>query len=169
MIGNITIAFLVSLSVLLVGVFDLIPAMNNSNNEIQIFFLKLTLDYTIFAFMINLLRELVKDIEDINGDYKINVNSLPILLGQVRATKIVFTLSLIPVFTLIFYLINNLYKQTYAIAYVLILIIAPLIFISIKLLSAEVKKDYKQISTLLKIVMLSGVLSLLLFQFILSK
>ena len=70
--------------------------------------------------MINLLRELVKDIEDINGDYKINVNSLPILLGQVRATKIVFTLSLIPVFTLIFYLINNLYKQTYAIAYVLI-------------------------------------------------
>ena len=169
LIGNITIAFLVSLSVLLVGVFDLIPAMNNSNNEIQIFFLKLTLDYTIFAFMINLLRELVKDIEDINGDYKINVNSLPILLGQVRATKIVFTLSLIPVFTLIFYLINNLYKQTYAIAYVLILIIAPLIFISIKLLSAEVKKDYKQISTLLKIVMLSGVLSLLLFQFILSK
>ena len=169
LIGNITIAFLVSLSVLLVGVFDLIPAMNNSNNEIQIFFLKLTLDYTIFAFMINLLRELVKDIEDINGDYKIDVNSLPILLGQVRATKIVFTLSLIPVFTLIFYLINNLYKQTYAIAYVLILIIAPLIFISIKLLSAEVKKDYKQISTLLKIVMLSGVLSLLLFQFILSK
>ena len=169
LIGNITIAFLVSLSVLLVGVFDLIPAMNNSNNEIQIFFLKLTLDYTIFAFMINLLRELVKDIEDINGDYKINVNSLPILLGQVRATKIVFTLSLIPVFTLIFYLINNLYKQTYAIAYVLILIIAPLIFISIKLLSAEVKKDYKQISALLKIVMLSGVLSLLMFQFILSK
>ena len=169
LIGNITIAFLVSLSVLLVGVFDLIPAMNNSNNEIQIFILKLTLDYTIFAFMINLLRELVKDIEDINGDYKIDVNSLPILLGQVRATKIVFTLSLIPVFTLIFYLINNLYKQTYAIAYVLILIIAPLIFISIKLLSAEVKKDYKQISTLLKIVMFSGVLSLLLFQFILSK
>ena len=169
LVGNITIAFLVSLSVLLVGVFDLIPAMNNSNNEIQIFFLKLTLDYTIFAFMINLLRELVKDIEDINGDYKINVNSLPILLGQVRATKIVFTLSLIPVFTLIFYLINNLYKQTYAIAYVLILIIAPLIFISIKLLSAEVKKDYKQISALLKIVMLSGVLSLLMFQFILSK
>jgi 4-hydroxybenzoate polyprenyltransferase len=169
LVGNILIACLVGLCVLLVGIFDLIPSMENANRETQVFFLRLILDYAIFAFMINLLRELVKDIEDIDGDYKINANSLPIVIGRDRATKVVFVLSLVPLMTVIFYLTNNLYKQPIAIVYMLITIVAPLIYATLKLFSASQKKHYHHISTVLKIVLFMGVLSLLLFQFILLK
>ncbi|GGI57694.1 geranylgeranylglycerol-phosphate geranylgeranyltransferase [Winogradskyella haliclonae] len=169
LIGNIVIAGLVSLSILLVGIFDLIPVISDSNKSSQLFFLSLIKDYAIFAFMINLLRELVKDIEDTDGDYKMNIQSMPILLGRSRATKLVFILSLIPLMIIVFYLSNNLYKQPMAIGYVLILIVAPMIYSTIKLFNATHKKDYKHISTVLKLIMLTGVLSLLLFQFILLK
>lgn len=167
LIGNLVIAALVGFSILIVGIFDLIPVINDANRSTQLFFLELILDYAIFAFMLNLLRELVKDLEDIDGDYKIGVKSLPIILGRSRAKHIVFILSHIPLIVIIFYLINNLYKQPLAVAYTLIFIIAPMIYTAIKLFSAEQKKDYKHISTLLKLVMLTGVLSLVLFQFIL--
>ncbi|RNC86466.1 MAG: prenyltransferase [Winogradskyella sp.] len=169
LVGNIIIAGLVSLSILLVGIFDLIPAVTESNQVSQLFFLDLIKDYAIFAFMLNLLRELVKDIEDVDGDYKIGVKSLPILFGRTRAVKIAFVLSLIPLVIIILYLVNNLYKQQLAIGYVLFLIIAPMLYVSIKLFSAEHKKVFKHISTVLKLVMLTGILSLLLFQFMLLK
>lgn len=169
LIGNIVVAALVGLSVFLVGIFDLLPAINLQNASSQYFFLDLIKDYVIFALMINLIREMVKDIEDIDGDYKMGIQTLPILIGRNRATKVVFIVSLIPLMLIIFYLLNNLYSQPIALIYVLLLVVAPLIYVSIKLFSAKQKKQYHHISNLLKIVMLTGVLSLLLFQFIYVK
>lgn len=169
LVGNSIVAALIGISILLVGIFDLLPVMSLENRGTQVFFLKLILDYAIFAFLINFLRELVKDVEDIDGDYKMGVKSLPIVLGKERAKMIIFGLSLVPLFTVIFYLINNLYKQPLAIGYVLLTIIAPLIYTTLKLFSAKQKKDFTHISAVLKIVMLMGILSLLLFQFMLLK
>lgn len=169
LIGNIVVAGLVSLCILLVGLFDLTPVVTKINQSTQLFFFDLIKDYAIFAFMLSLLREIVKDIEDIDGDHKMGLKTLPIFLGRHRATKLTFILSLIPLMVIIFYMSNNLYKQPLAMGYVLLLIIAPLIFVTIKLFSAEHKKDYKRISNIVKIVMLTGVLSLLLFQFMLLK
>ncbi|SHH68703.1 geranylgeranylglycerol-phosphate geranylgeranyltransferase [Winogradskyella jejuensis] len=169
LIGNLVVASLVSFSILLVGICDLVPAMNETNTVSQLFFLDLIKDYAVFAFMLNLFRELVKDIEDIDGDYKIDVKSIPIILGRHRATKLVFVLSLIPLLVIIFYLSNNLYQQPIALGYVLLFIVAPMLYCSIKIYSAEHKKEFIHISTVLKLVMLMGILSLLLFQFILVK
>ncbi|TCK64856.1 4-hydroxybenzoate polyprenyltransferase [Winogradskyella wandonensis] len=166
-IGNVIIAALVSFSLLIVGVFDLIPVVSITNASSQYFFLDLIKDYALFAFMLNFLRELIKDIEDIDGDYKIGVNSIPIVFGRQCATKLVFGLSLIPLVLIIIYLTKNLYQQTLALIYVLVFIIAPMIYSSIKIYNAEHKTDYKHVSSILKLVMLFGVLSLLLFQFIL--
>lgn len=168
-VGNIAVAIVVALSIYIIGIFDLIPAITRENQASQLFFLGLIKDYAIFAFMINLLREMVKDIEDIDGDYKMGIKSLPIVIGRERATKVLFLLSLIPVLIMVFYLTKNLYTQPIALVYVLLLIIAPLLFVTIKLFNAESKKDYKRISNVLKLVMLTGVLSLVLFQFILIK
>lgn len=169
LVGNIVVALLVGLSFFLVGIFELIPVMTYENKAYQIFFLDLIRDYAIFAFMINLVRELVKDLEDVDGDYKIGVQSLPIVIGRDKATKVEFAVSLIPLMVIIFYLTRNLYTQPLAIGYVLLFIIAPLLYCSIKLFSAETKAHYKHVSTVLKLVMLTGVLSLLLYQFILLK
>ncbi|MDA8874572.1 UbiA family prenyltransferase, partial [Winogradskyella sp.] len=64
LVGNIIVAALVSLSILLVGLFDLTPVLTKANQSTQLFFFDLIKDYAIFAFMLSLLREIVKDIED---------------------------------------------------------------------------------------------------------
>lgn len=87
--------------------------------------------------MINLIRELVKDIEDIDGDYKAGMETLPILIGRARTNKIVFVLSLIPTFSVIYYVITYLYKQPLVVGYFLLVVIAPLIYVTIKLFNAE--------------------------------
>ena len=167
-VGNIVVSIVVALSVLLIGIFELIPAMTGSSKAVQITFLNIIRDYAIFAFMINLVRELVKDIEDIDGDHKAEIQTLPILIGRQRANRIAFTLSLIPILSIVYYVITYLFKQQLVVGYFLVLVIAPLIYVSIKLFSAEEKSQYKHISLILKLVMLTGMLSLLLYNFILK-
>ena len=167
-VGNIVVSIVVSLSILLVGIFELIPPMHSNNEAVQTTFLKIILDYAVFAFMINLVRELVKDIEDIEGDRKAGIQTLPVILGEKRTNKIVFILSLIPILFITYYVITYLFKQQLVVGYFLILVIAPLIYVSIKLFNAEQKAQYKHISLILKLVMLTGMLSLLLYNFILK-
>ena len=167
-VGNIVVSIVVSLSILLVGIFELIPPMHSNNEAVQTTFLKIILDYAVFAFMINLVRELVKDIEDIEGDRKAGIQTLPVILGEKRTNKIVFILSLIPILFITYYVITYLFKQQLVVGYFLILVIAPLIYVSIKLFNAEQKAQYKHISLILKLVMFTGMLSLLLYNFILK-
>jgi 4-hydroxybenzoate polyprenyltransferase len=168
LIGNIIVSLVVALAPIVVGFFELFPSMTIQNRSIQITFFKIILDYAIFAFMINLIRELVKDIEDIDGDYKASMETLPILIGRARTNKIVFVLSLIPTFSVIYYVITYLYKQPLVVGYFLLVVIAPLIYVTIKLFNAEQKSQYRHISLVLKLVLLSGMLSLLLYSFILN-
>ncbi|WP_418637091.1 geranylgeranylglycerol-phosphate geranylgeranyltransferase [Winogradskyella sp.] len=168
LVGNIVVSIVVALSILLVGIIELIPAININNKAVQLTFINIIRDYAIFAFMINLIRELVKDIEDIDGDYKAGIQTLPIILGRERANKIAFFLSLIPICAITYYVITYLFKQQLVVGYFLILVIAPLIYVSIKLFSAQKKAQYKHISLVLKLVMLTGMLSLLLYNFILK-
>ena len=166
-VGNVVVSIVVALSVLLVGIFELIPAMNGSNKAVQTTFINIIRDYAIFAFLINLVREMVKDIEDIDGDHNAGIDTLPVVIGRERANKVVFFLSLIPIIFVIYYVVTYLFKQQLVVGYFLVLVIAPLIYISIKLFSAEQKSHYKHISLMLKLVMLTGMLSLLLYTFIL--
>lgn len=167
LIGNIVVSLLVALSLIIVGLFDLLPVMTPENRETQITFFKIILDYAIFAFVINFIREIVKDIEDIEGEYKAGFNTLPIAFGRERAIKVVFALSVLLLFGVVYYIITFLYSQLLVVAYFLIFIMGPLIYISIKSYSAKTKKELRFISSLLKLVMLIGILSLSLYQFVL--
>ena len=168
LVGNIVISFLVSMSLLIVGLFELLPVITEQNRETQLTFFKIIFDYAIFAFMINMLREMIKDIEDINGDHKAEMKTLPILIGRKRSLKVVFALSLIPLFAVTYYIITYLYKHYVAVGYFLILIIAPLLYFTIKSFTAETKKEISFLSVLLKFIMFFGVISLLLYPFILK-
>lgn len=168
LIGNILISFLVAMSLIIVGLFELLPVITEQNRETQLTFFKIIFDYSIFAFMINFLREMVKDIEDINGDYKAEMKTLPIVIGRERALKVVFVLSLIPLFAVSYYIITYLYKHYVAVGYFLIFIVAPLLYFTIKSFSAETKKEISFLSVLLKFIMFFGVMSILLYPFILK-
>ena len=168
LIGNIVVSILVALSSLIVGIFELLPVIDSQNQTNQINMFKVVLDYALFAFIINLVRELIKDIEDVDGDHKSGMNTLPILLGRERARNITFIVSLIPILGLIYYLTNYLYMHTILVIYFLILVAGPSIFVAIKIFQAKSKKDYKLISKILKLIMISGMMSMLLYPIILN-
>ncbi len=159
LIGNIIVALLLSFSVVIIGIFDLYPITQESNQLQMATLFSILLDYALFAFMINFIREIVKDIEDMDGDYNSGMSTLPILLGKERTAKIVFGLTFIPIALLIYYMNENLMEVQLVIVYLLLFVLAPLLYFLIKIWNAKTKKDFKHLSLVLKLVLLFGILS----------
>lgn len=161
LIGNIVVALLLSLSVIIIGIFDLYPITGIENQQQMGLLFSILLDYAIFAFMINLLREIVKDIEDTDGDYNQGMNTLPIAIGKSRTGKIVFGLSFIPLFFILYYINTYLSELLFVTIYLLLFVVGPLIFFTVKIWSATSKKDLRILSGLLKWILLFGILSVI--------
>ena len=119
-----------------------------------------------FAFVISLIREVVKDMEDIEGDRRYGCNTMPIALG-ISATKVfvaVWLVVLASALTIVqFYgLILGWWLSA---AYCTLFIIVPLVYAFRQLLKANVPEDYHKLSTLIKAIMFTGILSMLFFRF----
>jgi 4-hydroxybenzoate polyprenyltransferase len=162
-LGNFVVAALLSVSVLIIGVFDLFPATNSENQAQMASFFSILTDYALFAFMINFIREIVKDIEDVNGDYNQGMNTLPIAIGISRAAKIAVAFAVVSFIVCLLYVNkyffdNNLFIATfYAFAFVL----APLLYFIVKIVGAKSQKDYHHLSMVLKLILFFGILSIL--------
>jgi len=160
LIGNLLVSSLVSLSILIVGVFDIIPSVNEENTIDQYYAFRVLIDYAAFAFMLMLLREMVKDIEDINGDKKMKMNTLPIIFSRRTMNTAIFLFSFVPLTLITFYSFNSFSNVPFVLAYMLIVVLLPLLYFMTKILYAKSKKDYILASKLLKIIMLLGMLSI---------
>lgn len=169
LIGNILVSALVAMSLLIVTLFDLLPAITIENQAAQSVVFKIVLNYAFFAFFINLIREIVKDLQDINGDKKGGMNTLPIVIGRKRTVMTVFILGVIAVLGVVFYMYENLYDSLILMLYFLFAIVAPLLYFCVKAWDAKTAKDYAFLSNLLKIIMFSGICSLALYQFVILK
>ena len=159
LIGNIVVALLLSFSVMIIGIFDLYPATVLENQQQMKIFFSILLDYAVFAFMINILREMIKDIEDMDGDYNQGMNTLPIAIGKLRTCKIIFVLSIIPVLVILLYINKYLLDLLWVTIYMLLFVCGPLILFTIRMLKANTKKDFHFLSLLLKFILLFGILS----------
>ena len=148
LVGNITIALL-SASMLLV-----VAVQAGILN-------KITLGYAGFAFLISLIREIIKDMEDVKGDASFDCRTLPIVAG-LRHTKLV----LYPLAGIFMALIVAaiVYPSTsiYFDGYMVVAVILPTILLVIKLARADRKRDFTYLSNLNKGIMLAGILSMLL-------
>ncbi len=164
LIGNIIVALLISFSVLIIGLFDLLPATDGSNRSIMGDVFSILIHYAVFAFIINLIREIVKDMQDVDGDYNQGMSTLPIAIGIPKTTKVVFALGLIATLLLLWYINGNLMesKLYYAVVYALLLVVSPMIFFLVKILSAKSKEEFRVLSRLLKWIIFFGILSVLL-------
>lgn len=161
-LGNVVVAALLAFSVIIIGIFDIFPNTFDINRQQMAVAFSILFDYAKFAFMINLVREIVKDIEDINGDKSQGLNTLPIAIGKEKTIKIAFVLLLIPTLYLLYYINNYLlqYDLIYGIVYMIALVIAPLILCLFKLWNAKEKADFSWISKLLKWIIFFGILSI---------
>lgn len=164
LLGNLLISLLVPFIIILVYEFDKkLVAKSELFNDI---FLSITVFYYMFfAFLTTLIRELIKDIEDVDGDFKLKMKTLPILIGKVRTRNISIFLSLLLLFFL-FLLIKDSFdsNELYLMPFASILSIVSAYFI-FKLWSAKTKTQFSFLSSLMKMIMLIGILSMVLFKF----
>jgi 4-hydroxybenzoate polyprenyltransferase len=161
LIGNVIVALLLAFSVIIIGIFDLYPATAADNQQQMAVVFSILLDYALFAFILNFIREIIKDLEDINGDSNQGMNTLAITLGVNRTSKIVFVLSFVPIFTILFYINNYLFQLQFVTFYLLLFVLAPLLFFTMKIWSAKTKNDFNKLSVLLKWILLFGIASII--------
>ncbi len=168
LIGNILISLLTAW-VILVLFFAKYPLVINellSVDHEKVRFFRLAILYASFAFIISLVREVIKDIEDIEGDQKYGCRTMPILWG-IRASKVfvaVWMVVLISALVILQIYVLGLGWWQSAL-YCAALIILPLLIILRKLYYAKSTSDYHTLSSLIKLVMFAGILSMLFFRF----
>ncbi|GEC78784.1 prenyltransferase [Flavobacterium aquatile LMG 4008 = ATCC 11947] len=161
-VGNIIVATLLAFSVIIIGIFDIVPNTFDFNQKQMMLAFSILFDYAKFAFIINLVREIIKDIEDIKGDTLQEMKTLPIIIGVPKTNKVAFVLLLLPVLYLFYYVKSNLFDSNlfYAVFYMIALVIAPMVICLIKIWNAKEKNDYTKISSFLKWIIFFGILSI---------
>jgi 4-hydroxybenzoate polyprenyltransferase len=167
LVGNIVISLLTAWTILViffskVNVTDAFGAAFPGQPK----FFRFAFLYAGFAFVISLVREAIKDIEDMPGDARYGCKTMPIVWG-VNATKVyiaVWLVILIAVLVVIQVYILQ-FRWWWAVVYCVPCIIVPLIYVFIKLFRAVSTEDYHRLSSMTKILMLMGILSMLFFYF----
>ncbi|POS01166.1 geranylgeranylglycerol-phosphate geranylgeranyltransferase [Flavobacterium croceum] len=166
-LGNLVISFLAAITILIIGVFDIYTTLYEGNKAQMTVLMEILTDYAKFAFVITLIREIVKDIQDYKGDFETGLKTTAVTLGVQNTKYIAFALSILLTlylgyYTYTYFMNNNLY---YATLYMLVFVLSPLILNSIKFFSANDTKTFASISFLYKIIMFFGILSLLIVTF----
>ena len=207
LVGNLLVALLAALVPFVAGLYELIlqhAATDDTVNNLLFrleaytpfedveYLLIQTLSYSmywvvgisIFAFISTIIREIIKDVEDYNGDKKYQCNTLAVVYGKplakiVAQALIAFMIVLIGYFQYLQLSENpggelaELAKaQTRALITVMYLLFAvqiPLVYTFYKLKLANLKADYQQLSTTMKFIMLTGIGYTVLFYYLIIK
>ena len=163
--GNIIISLLTSWVIVVLYVI-VQPLMFLNSNGVNFSFastiFKFTALYAGFSFIISIIREVVKDLEDRIGDDKYGCKTMPIVWG-VQATKVFIMVWLIVLIAAL--LIVQIYAIQltwwWAALYGFLFTILPLIIAVKILIKAKNPSDYHKVSSLIKWIMLSGILSMM--------
>lgn len=143
-IGNFAVAILTGLSILVV---DALFYPHHS----------LIWIYALFAFFMTLIREIVKDMEDLKGDNTFGCRTLPIVWGIRRTKGVIFGILLL--FVTLVLTLNRAYSQLPLYYYILFLFI-PLSLLAFWLLRADMKRDFTWLSTFCKLILVLGIFSM---------
>jgi len=122
-------------------------------------YLPLVMTYSLFAFFMTLIREVVKDMEDMKGDTTFGCKTLPIVWG-IRKTKY-FLYGVISLFSVVVLWLD--YQELkISWIYFIPLLFVPMSVLVFRLVKADTKKEFYQMSQLCKVIMLLGICSMIL-------
>jgi 4-hydroxybenzoate polyprenyltransferase len=145
LIGNLVVAILTGLSLFLLSF-------------LYEQYLPLVMTYSLFAFFMTLIREVVKDLEDMKGDTTFGCKTLPIVWG-IRKTKY-FLYGVISFFSIVVLWLD--YQELkISWVYFIPLLFVPMSVLVFRLVKADTKKEFYQISQLCKVIMLLGICSMI--------
>lgn len=117
--------------------------------------------YIFFAFFISLIRELVKDIQDLEGDSLAGLRTYPVVFGIKGAKILIYSLTAIEIILCGLFSFLSWGVDFYASAVLMGLITFTLLYFINRLSMARHKEDFGFASNLLKGIMLAGVINLL--------
>jgi len=146
LIGNIAVALLTGLSIYIIEIFY------HTGNEF-------ILIYALFASGFTLIREIIKDLEDMKGDATFGCRTLPVVVGIRKSKNIVALISIVFVAGISFLIYEHTGQQHIWLIIGNIIAVAALLLL---LYQADTVKQFHQLSTLTKILMLIGILSMVM-------
>lgn len=175
MIGNIAVAFVAGMSVLIVAIFGV--ALLKKEYGGLIFETPIPSEvqswiggFALFAFLTTWIREIIKDVEDEHGDREMECRTMPVVWGIPRTkifiyilTGIVITLLLVTNFTLIHF------EGQLTLKYTIFGILIPLLVLVYLIVKARLPMEFHQAATLCKFIMLTGVLYSFVFYFLIAQ
>lgn len=172
LIGNIIVSFLTALVVLIVALYErhLFYPESSSMNAAGYTIFVLVFFYFMFAFLISMVRELVKDMEDVEGDAMYGCKTLPVILGVHQTKLIVYAITGV----IIGFLVYLQLKQASGNDFISVLNLfttleVPLVISMYLLYKADSQKQFSLVSSVIKIVMLMGILTMVYFYYLMKK
>lgn len=169
LIGNLVVSTMTGVVPLMVILYEM-PLLNREYGLLMIsyqanfnYIFFWVMAFSFFAFLTTLLREIIKDAEDFEGDSAYGMNTMPIMIGQ-KSTKIVIAslvgvnlVLLVGIFTR-FLLYQGSSIDYISAAYFFVFLFSPFVFLLIKIIRAKTKNDFHFASQLTKFIMLTGML-----------
>jgi 4-hydroxybenzoate polyprenyltransferase len=166
LVGNITVSALTAAVAFMPFVFEMgvmhhhHPGFIHTYKYAVLSCLKITVIFSIFAFITSMAREIMKDIEDYEGDKATGGLTMPIVWG-IRSSKLnAFFLLVITALLLMFVVYNTVRVErvllSIDILYIVLGLILPLALLSVYTLQADKSRQFKNASLVLKLVMLLG-------------
>lgn len=174
LLGNLIVAFLVSLIPLLIAIYDVPLLLVRYHQDAVMYGINFNvitlwmLGYSAFAFGFTLLREITKDLQDIEGDISVGANTLPIVLGQ-SATKVLLILLDLGLIAGLIWIFVKYLNHIWSLIYLSLFLILPNLVFIFQIFRAKTVRHYKQASDLLKIIMILGITYAFLACYIFSK
>jgi len=169
LIGNIIISLFTAMSIYIVWLYHLVvlrmdPILMVDVQKLSPFIHKIVLFYTAFAFIISMIRELVKDAEDQKGDAQFHMKTFVVKFGLPKTKLLVAVLVIIMLVMLsqACYLTYR-YDWTQLSIYLLVAVGTPLLYFLLNLKKSQNQEDFSNLSILAKIIMAAGILSMQLF------
>jgi 4-hydroxybenzoate polyprenyltransferase len=164
LIGNIIVSFLTALVPLTVMLFELPKVIDIYDQMLPNLHLnfstlyKFILAFSIFAFVSSLIREIIKDMEDVEGDLETGCNTIPIVWG-IKAAKAIVIGLISNMILMLGFVVYALYGPSEKLPslYIILGIIFPLIYLIYKVYRAKTPADYHWASVFIKIIMLIGI------------
>ncbi len=169
--GNLIVAFLAALVPFMILLFEL-PLLKAKYKifegpSFNFNFLILWFGfYAVFAFLVNLAREIVKDLQDFDGDSSNEIRTLPVVYG-IKASKIAVLVVLLLIVSLIVYLLIRFIHDPISLTYILPFVLYPVVYAAWIVYYASEKNDYKRASLSCKLIMLTGILYSLIVKYVL--
>ena len=165
-VGNLIVSLSVAIAVFLPYLFELLYLSDNvmflsECKDLVKSIVYFVLIYTLFAFLLTLIREIIKDVEDMDGDGRTHCRTIPVVYGLSKTKTILYILVVLLLILLFAYMFILFKLQLFTVSAFIVVVALCSILLIVKIFKAKEKKSFHNLSNMTKVMMLIGILSML--------